>query len=172
MRALVLLLSLLPLWAQAANIRESQVISCISDESSLLGRHKQFDARKQSEKAKSWFSEWLMGENFGEARSKIRFIWTPSGAPGGPSVRLETSDKAHNLVRLRSNTKNSLIVVTSASNPFSTESWTFAFNFAVETLIATRVQSNLAGVKGEVITYDCYFESLKPVSGDAGSANS
>ncbi len=62
---------------------------------------------------------------------------------------------------MRSYTKNSLIVVSSASSPFSTESWTFAFNFAVETMIATRVQSNIGGVKGEVITYDCRFESLE-----------
>ena len=55
-----------------------------------------------------------------------------------------------------------MIVVSSASNPFSTESWTFVLNFKVETMIATRVQSNVGGVKGEVITYDCVFENLDP----------
>jgi hypothetical protein len=28
-------------------------------------------------------------------------------------------------------------------------------------MIATRVQSNIGGVKGEVITYNCQYESLK-----------
>ena len=72
-----------------------------------------------------------------------------------------------NLIKIRSRTNSSLIVVSSASNPFSNESWTFAFNFKVETVIATRVQSNVGGVKGEVITYNCRFESLDPAMGDA-----
>jgi len=54
--------------------------------------------------------------------------------------------------------------VASASSPFSTESWTFALNFKVETLVATRVQSNIASVRGEVITYNCQFESLQQSS--------
>ena len=101
----------------------------------------------------------------------VRFEWQPHGAKvgsKGASIKIDTTDKAHNLIRIRSQTKNSLIVVSSASNPFSTESWTFIFNFPVETLIATRVQSNISGVKGEVITYDCHFHSLNPPMGDAG----
>jgi hypothetical protein len=123
-------------------------------------RRKEFVARKNSEKAKSWFSEWVMAENFGNMKSKIYFTWKPK-TPRGPAIDIETTDKAHNLVQIRSQTKNSLIVVSSASNPMSTESWTFVFNFEVETMIATRVQSNIGGVKGEVITYDCHFESLE-----------
>jgi hypothetical protein len=84
--------------------------------------------------------------------------------------KIDPNDKAHNLTRIRSRTKSSLIVVSSASNPFSTESWTFVFNFPVETLIATRVQSNIAGVKGEVITYDCQFHGLDPAMGEAGKS--
>jgi len=34
-------------------------------------------------------------------------------------------------------------------------------------MIATRVQSNIGGVKGEVITYNCKYESLDPAMGDA-----
>jgi hypothetical protein len=37
-------------------------------------------------------------------------------------------------------------------------------------LIATRVQSNVAGVKGEVITYDCRFGSLDPARGEPGKS--
>ena len=160
MRILLAIILLLPQLAQAANIKHQSAIFCISDESSLQGRHKEYQARKNSEKAKSWFSEWMMAENFGNMKSKIHFTWKPR-TPKGPAIEIETSDKAHNLVQIRSQTRSSLIVVSSASNPLSTESWTFVFNFEVETMIATRVQSNLGGVKGEVITYDCQFQSLE-----------
>jgi len=114
-----------------------------------------------SDQAKSRFSEWMMAENFADGKSKVSFVWQPK-SDRGPGIKINTSDKAHNLIRIRSKTKHSLIVVSSASNPFSTESWTFVINFSVETLIATRVQSNVAGVKGEVITYNCRFDSLDP----------
>ena len=160
MRIVLTILLLLPAWAQAASIKDRSEITCISDESSLQGRHKEYVARKNSEKAKSWFSEWMMAENFGNMKSKIHFTWLPK-TPKGPSIKIETTDKPHNLIKIRSQTRNSLIVVSSASSPFSTESWTFVFNFEVQTMIATRVQSNIGGVKGEVITYDCHFESLE-----------
>lgn len=151
---------LLPALTQAASIKQQNAITCISDKSSLQARHKEYVARKNSEKAKSWFSEWILSENFGNMKSKIYFTWKPK-TPRGPAIDIETTDRAHNLVQIRSQTKNSLIVVSSASNPMSTESWTFVFNFQVETMIATRVQSNIGGIKGEVITYDCQFESLE-----------
>ncbi len=160
MRFILTILLLLPALTQAASIKQNNSITCISDQSSLQGRHKEFVARKNSEKAKSWFSEWMMAENFGNMKSKIFFTWKPKTAKG-PAIDIDTTDKAHNLVQIRSQTKSSLIVVSSASNPMSTESWTFVFNFEVETMIATRVQSNIGGVKGEVITYDCHFESLE-----------
>lgn len=160
MRLLIAIL-LLPGLAQAADIKRQHEIACISDQSSLQGRHKEYPARKNSEKARSWFSEWLMKENFGNMKSRIHFNWKPRTAKG-PAIEIDTNDKAHNLIQIRSQTRNSLIVVSSASNPMSTESWTFVFNFEVETMIATRVQSNIGGLKGEVITYDCQFIDLEP----------
>jgi hypothetical protein len=173
MRLLCLLLLALPCLAPAADIQLTTTIACISDESSLRGRHRQSESQKNSEQVKSRFSEWMMAENFDAGKSKVRFEWQPHGGKvgsKGASIKIDTTDKAHNLIRIRSQTKSSLIVVSSASNPFSTESWTFVFNFPVETLIATRVQSNIAGVKGEVITYDCQFHSLDPPMGDAGKS--
>jgi hypothetical protein len=160
MRFVIAIILLLPQLAQAASIKQQSAIFCISDQSSLQGRHKEYQARKNSEKVKSWFSEWMMAENFGNMKSKIHFTWKPR-TPKGPAIEIDTSDKAHNLVQIRSQTKSSLIVVSSASNPLSTESWTFVFNFEIETMIATRVQSNIGGVKGEVITYDCQFQNLE-----------
>jgi hypothetical protein len=173
MRLLCLLLLALPCLAPAADIQLTTTIACISDESSLRGRHRQSESQKNSEQAKSRFSEWMMAENFDAGKSKVRFEWQPHGGKvgsKGASIKIDTTDKAHNLIRIRSQTKSSLIVVSSASNPFSTESWTFVFNFPVETLIATRVQSNISGVKGEVITYNCQFHSLDPPMGDAGKS--
>ena len=159
MRPVLALLLLLPLTVPAADITRQSEITCLSDESNLLGRHKDYQARKNSEKAKSWFSQWMMAESFGDAKSRIKFIWTPR-SNSGPKIEIETTEKPHNLINVRSKTRNSLIVVSSASSPFSTESWTFVFNFEVESMIATRVQSNVAGLKGEVITYNCSFETL------------
>ena len=164
MRFALTTLLLLPLTAPAANIGLQTTISCISDESSLQGRLRESDSPKQSDRARSLFSEWMMMENFGDRKSKIKFLWKPLGDKV-PSIKIDTTDKAHNLIRIRSRTNSSLIVVSSASNPFSNESWTFVFNFKVETMIATRVQSNIGGVKGEVITYNCQFDSLVPATG-------
>ena len=166
MRLLLACLLLSPLTLQAADIQLQSTISCISDQSSLQGRHRQSKSQKHSDQARSRFAEWMMAENFSDGKSKLRFYWQPHGDKG-PSIEIETTDKSHNLIRIRSQTRSSLIVVSSASNPFSTESWTFAFNFPVETLIATRVQSNVGGVKGEVITYNCQFDSLDPAMGDS-----
>ena len=146
---------------QAADIKRQTLISCISDKSSLQGRHKEYQARNNSEKAKSWFAEWMLMENFGDMKSKISFVWRPK-TDKGPAISIETTEKPHSLINIRSYTRNDLIVVSSASSPFSAESWTFSFNFAVETMIATRVQSNIGGIKGEVITYNCLFEHLDP----------
>ena len=165
MRFLLACLTLLPFTLQAADIQLQSTISCISDQSSLQRRHLQSESQKHSDQAGSRFAEWMMAENFSDGKSKIRFNWQPRGTKG-PSIKIETTDKAHNSIRIRSRTRSSLIVVSSASNPFSTESWTFVFNFLVETLIATRVQSNVGGVKGEVITYNCQFNSLDPAMGD------
>lgn len=166
---MLIMLLLLPLSVQAADIKRQNTISCISDESSLQGRHKEIVARKNSEKAKSFFSQMLLAENFGDMKSKITFQWKPGGDKG-PTIKIDTTDKPHNLIKIRSHTKSSAIVVSSASSPFSIESWTFIFNFAVETMIATRVQSNIGGVKGEVITYNCHFESLGLDTGDNNKA--
>ncbi len=166
MRILLTVILLLPLAAQAADINLQNTISCISDQSSLLGRHREYVSQKPSEKINSRFSEWMMAENFSDMKSNVSFIWKPRGDKG-PSIKIETTDKSHNLIKIRSRTKSSLIVVSSASNPFSNESWTFALNFKVETLIATRVQSNIGGVKGEVITYNCRYQSLDPAMGDS-----
>jgi hypothetical protein len=128
MRFILSIVFILPLIGQAADIQLQSTISCISDESSLRGRHRQSASPKNSEQAKSRFSEWMMAENFDAGKSKVRFTWKPRGIKG-PSIGIDTTDKAHNLIRIRSQTRSSLIVVSSASNPFSTESHITNFYF-------------------------------------------
>ena len=118
MRIVLAILLLAPMVLQAADIKRQTLISCISDKSSLQGCHKEFVARNNAEKARSFFSEFMLGENFGDMKSKVGFVWKPKGDKG-PSITIETTDKPHSLIRIRSMTKNDLIVVSSASSPFS-----------------------------------------------------
>jgi len=160
MKYLLLCLFLSPSLAVGASIKQASTIACISNDSTVKGQYQRYDAQTNPEKAGSLFSEWLFAENFSQIKSKIKFIWKPI-SDKGPSIKIITNEKAHNLIKIRSQTKRSLLVISSASSPFTTESWSFAFNFAIETMIATRVQSNLGGVKAEIITYDCQYEPLK-----------
>ena len=100
-----------------------------------------------------------MKEQFGDGSSKVEFLWIPKG-DHGPKVELKTTDRPHNLIKIRSRTKNTVILVSSTSNFYSSESWTFAINFGVQTMIATRVVSNANGVGSEQIAYHCHFEPL------------
>ena len=159
MKVILFVVMLLPPVAFGADIKVTNNIACISDESSLNGRRIETAPQENSSETKSRITEWKMAENFGNQKSKINFQWIPEGEKG-PAIRLETTDKPHNRIAIRSHAKDSLVVVSSTSNFYSTESWTFALNFNVETLIATRVQSNVAGVGAELITYDCRFESV------------
>jgi hypothetical protein len=169
MKYLLLGLVFLPTLLGAANIKQVTTISCISDDSSVNGTHRNSDSAKNPERINSWFSEWLFAENFSQIKSKIKFVWTPR-TDKGPKIEIITNEKSHNSIRLRSYTKNSLIVVSSASSPFTTESWSFVLNFKIETILATRVQSNVGGVKGEILTYNCRFESMDKSSNDSQKA--
>ncbi len=162
MKLFVLCLCLCPPVLLAANFKEASSIACISEQSSILGKHRGMQSDNQTENAQARFSEWLFSEAFGDGKSKLQLNWSPKGEKG-PKIEIITTERGHNLLKIRSHTRNSLIFVTSASNPFSTESWTFALNFRVETLVATRVQSNIASVRGEVITYNCQFENQQQI---------
>ncbi len=141
--------------AFAADITVKNSISCVSGEFQSMGRRIQTTEIDDSDPQ---ILDWNMKENFGNGRSKVTFIWTPE-SDRGPTIKLETTDRPHNLIKIRSHTKSSLIFASSTSNFYSAESWTFVINFNVETMIATRVISNIAGVGSEQITYHCDLES-------------
>ena len=138
--------------AHGADITVNNEISCVSEESKKLGRRTEKDNDSNTR-----IVDWKMKESFSDAKSRILFAWKPQ-SDDRPKVTLKTTDKPHNSIAIRSRTKSSLIVVSSTSNFFSSESWTFVLNFNVETMIATRVVSNTAGVGSETIAYACTYE--------------
>ena len=160
MKSLLVLLYLVAANSLAADINQSHVVNCVSYEASLQGTHQKGPAVKASGKVRQRFSEWLFAENFSVQKSRIKFIWNPGDA-GPASIDIITTEKSHHQVEIRSLRKGGVIVVSNASDPFfNLESWTFALNFKIESLVATRVQSNVAALKAEVISYDCHFEAL------------
>ena len=136
-------------------------VSCISEESSAQAKTRKSDSETNPNKARSYFTEWLFGNNKNPTKSKVSFLWKPK-TDRGPKVEIITTDTNHNLIAVRSVTRESVIVVSSASNSFTTESWTFILNFNLETVVATRVQSNYSGLRGEVLSYQCNFEDIEP----------
>ncbi|MGI9319386.1 MAG: hypothetical protein ACR2QW_18810 [bacterium] len=157
MRTILAFVLLLPVATLAADITLTNTISYVSDESSLKGRRAESLTPEDPDSTEFRIVDWAMAENFGDMKSKVKFYWMPK-SDQGPTIKFETTDKPHNQINIRSRTKSSLIVVTSTSNFYSSESWTFVFNFNLETVIATRVLSNGAGVGSELITYNCRFE--------------
>ena len=155
---------------KAFKIESRTLISCISDERITQARVQESDDDNNSDRARSFFTQWLFGNNKNQTKSRVSFLWEPK-TDKGPAIEIITNDKSHNLVSLRSRTKESLIVVSSASSPMTTESWTFSLNFNLETLVATRVQSNRSGVRGEVLSYSCTFENAEPAIDAGESAN-
>ena len=145
----------------SADILDTSYISCVSDETASKARLQEYQGDEKANRIRSWFSNWMFGGNGNEVKSKVDFVWRPV-TDKGPSAKIITNEKPHNLIRVRSKTRESAIIVSSASSPMTTESWTFTLNFSLETMVATRVQSNMSGVRGEVLTYDCEFEDLTP----------
>jgi hypothetical protein len=157
LKYIIFLFYLVSSFTFAADINRNNVIDCISHNSVLQGSHQNSKTHKESGEVRQRFSEWLLSENFSDRISKLRFIWTPGvGVPA--EVEIITTDKNYHHVRIQAMRKGNLIVVSEASDPFfNIESWTFALNFKIESLIATRVQSNVAALKAELINYNCQF---------------
>ncbi|MGI9316937.1 MAG: hypothetical protein ACR2QW_06370 [bacterium] len=151
----------IPAFAARYDINNQTYISCISENTSSQAQFAEYEGDAKSSRIRSWFSRWLFGENKNTLKSQIDFAWRPK-TDKGPQIKIITTEKPHNLIAIRSKTKESLIVVSSASSPMTTESWTFSLNFNLESMIATRVQSNMSGVRGEVLSYQCQFEDVTP----------
>ncbi len=157
MKILFVLVLLFSLPAAGADIASKSKITCVSDESRLLGRKIETTNDESSNAVEKRIANWIMKETFGAKKSKIVLSWTPK-SNGGPKISLQTTDRPHNLISIRSLTDSSLIFVTSTSNFYSAESWTMALNFHLETMMATRLLSNKNGIGSEQLVYNCQFD--------------
>ena len=147
--------------AGAADLEFGADIICIENEFRSLTNQDAYTGDKKAIKINSWFSDWLFNDDNYAKNATVTFDWTP-WTVNGPVLKIMADDRSHNLTRLMSRTKDSLIAVTSASDPLTAESWLFSLNFPQEAVIATQVQTNVGGMKGKVIVYDCSFNDKSP----------
>ncbi len=142
------------------NINTPAYISCTTDETVELIKIGEYEGDNQADKLRAVFFKWVFDKVEKELRAQIDFIWKPK-TPTGPQIEILTQDETyHTFVAVRSKTKNSAVVVSSASQINTVISWLFTFNFNLKTMLASRVQSGVANVRGEVMTFDCAFENL------------
>ena len=147
--------------AAAANLEFGMRITCQPDESRSLTNADSYKGDKKALKIESWFSKCLFNDDNYPKTTTVRFDWTP-WTINGPSLKIMADDAPHNSIRIMSRTKDSLIVSTSASDPLTAESWLFSLNFRHEAVVATQIQTNVGGVKGKVIVYNCSFTDKSP----------
>ena len=148
--------------AHAADIKTGTRIDCIVGESQMLtdlggdsvseGRIDQIDTR---------FAKWIFDAKKGVESPEITLNWFPR-RPGGAMLEIITLGVDRATMSLLSWTDDSLIAVTSASDHLTAEAWMYTVNFKQDSVIATRVQSNIAGVRGAVIAFSCTFEDVWP----------
>ena len=93
--------------------------------------------------------------------AEIRFLWIPQGA-SGPALRIHSTQAHHFLVDVRAQSRDSVVAVSSASDPFNIVSWVFSINFAAERVMAASVGSNPAGLRGLAVRLSCSFEDPAP----------
>lgn len=145
-----------PAGARAAATDVRMLIECTFVESKTLSSIGSYEGDAKANRIYSWFGELVLAKDNQTAGSTLNFRWNPS-ASGGPVLEITADDTVHNSLRVISRTDDSVIAVTSASDRLTAESWLITLNFAREEVIATRVQTNIAGVKGQVLRYACKF---------------
>jgi len=142
------------------NINTPAYISCTTDETVELIKIGEYEGNNQADKLRAVFFKWVFDKVEKEPKAQINFVWKPKTLTG-PQIEILTQDETyHTFVAVRSKTKNSAVVVSSASRINTVISWLFTFNFNLKTMLASRVQSGVANVRGEVMTFDCTFEYL------------
>lgn len=142
--------------AIAASMEWDTRITCRVDETSALINRNQYRGDKKVVKIESYFSDWLFNDDNYSKDSSIVFEWT-AWTPDGPSLKITADDTHHHSIRLLSRTKDSLIAVSSSSDPMTAVGWLFSLNFRQEAVIATQIQTNIGGMKGKVLVYACDF---------------
>lgn len=149
-------------YAQGADIERRTTMVCVVDQSkgftALEGRSVGEAAQSAT---RSRFGQWLFSNNQDYGSDKIRFLWIPETSTG-PSLKVHTSRTHHVLVEVRSQGRDSIVAVSSASDPLSVVGWLFSINFKLERITAAMVQSNAAGLQSQAVQLSCNFEDKTP----------
>jgi len=160
---LVLIASLV--WAgpiRAADIKQRTAIVCVFEETRSLTSFDGYAAGAgKPGKVRSWFTQWLFSDDESSRSSKIRFLWAPE-SPKGPRLSIESKETHHVLVRLMSQTNDSLLAASSASDILTAVGWLFSINFKLEQVMASSVRSNSAGLKSQAVRLSCTFDDQTP----------
>lgn len=150
----------LPVNAAIFNINTPAYISCISDETAELVKIGEYEGSNSGDKLRANFFKWVFDKVDHDLKAQIDFIWKPKTKTGPKIEIIDKNEDYHTFVSVRSKTKNSIIVVSSASESNTVVSWLFTFNFNLKTMLASRVQSGVANVGGKVMTFNCIFEGF------------
>lgn len=143
--------------ATGADMKVNTAIVCVIEDSQSLTNFGGYDGTDKPDKIRSKFVEWLFSEDNVSRRSNIRFLWTPDSSKG-PQLKIFTKDTNHSQVRLLSQTKNTIIATSSASDTLTAVGWVFSINFKLEEVMGSTVKSNLAGLQGKTVKYSCQFD--------------
>lgn len=128
-------------------------------------------SRGKAGEIRSRFGQWLFSNNQDYGSDKIRFLWIPETSTG-PSLKVHTSRTHHVLVEVRSQGRDSIVAVSSASDPLSVVGWLFSINFKLERIMAAMVQSNAAGLQSQAVHLSCNFTDKAPEASPPTMGNS
>lgn len=151
-------------WAgpiRAADIKQRTAIVCVFEETRSLTSFDGYVDTGKPGKVRSWFTQWLFSDDESSRSSQIRFLWAPE-SPRGPRLSIESKETHHVLVRLMSQTNDSLLAASSASDILTAVGWLFSINFKLEQVMASSVRSNSAGLKSQAVRLSCTFDDQTP----------
>ena len=147
--------------ARAADIDRRTAIVCVFGETQSLTAFGGYTDEGKSGKVRSWFTQWLFSDDSSSRSAKIRFLWIPD-SPSGPRLEIDSKETHHVLVRLMSQTRDTVLAASSASDILSAVGWMFTINFKLEQVMASSVRSNAAGMKSQAVRLSCRFDSESP----------
>ncbi len=155
--------------SQAADMGAPATVVCLIDRTeSLLDLGGPKGASKAAA-AKTRLSHWVFQGEQDLKRLPIQFFWEPR-SDRGPTLRIMLNGEDRRRATLLSRTKDSLSSVLNWSDRFTTRTWLFTLNFHQELVMATKVESNIGGMKAKVFTYACDYQDTSPAAPGDGSS--
>ena len=160
---LMVLLGSVPGKAAIFDINQRAYITCLTDEKTSLVKIGEYEGDNAADKLRASFFKWVFGREKLNPHEQIDLIWTPKTSKGSKVSIITKDGTNHNLITVRTKSKDTALIVTSASGPYNAEGWLFALNFNLKTMVASRLDSHVASITGEVMTYECLFEDITGV---------